>query len=56
MMTAEQRYLFDLHGYLHLRNALSAEELAAARRRPSATSPRRPMSCRRDSASTASVS
>ena len=31
MMTAEQRYLFDLHGYLHVRNALSAEELAAAR-------------------------
>ena len=31
MMTAEQRYRFDLHGYLHLRNALSAEELAAAR-------------------------
>ena len=31
MMTAEQRYLFDLHGYLHLRNVLSAEELAAAR-------------------------
>ena len=27
MMTAEQRYRFDLHGYLHLRNALSAEEL-----------------------------
>ena len=31
MMTAEQRYLFDLHGYLLVRNALSAEELAAAR-------------------------
>ena len=31
MMTAEQRYLFDLHGYLHLRNVLSADELAAAR-------------------------
>ena len=30
-MTAEQRYLFDLHGYLHVRNALSAEELVAAR-------------------------
>ena len=32
MMTAEQRYRFDLHGYLHVRNALSAEELAAARK------------------------
>ena len=31
MMTAEQRYLFDLHGYLHLKNVLSAKELAAAR-------------------------
>ncbi len=31
MMTTEQRYLFDLHGYLHLRNALSAEEVASAR-------------------------
>ena len=31
MMTAEQRYLFDLHGYLHVRNALSVDELAAAR-------------------------
>ena len=29
-MTTEQRYLFDLHGYLHVRNALSAEELASA--------------------------
>jgi ectoine hydroxylase-related dioxygenase (phytanoyl-CoA dioxygenase family) len=31
MMTAEQRYLFDLHGYLHLKNALSDEEVASAR-------------------------
>nr|DAC82023.1 TPA_exp: hydroxylase [uncultured bacterium] len=29
-MTPEQRYLFDLNGYLHLENALSAEELSAA--------------------------
>ena len=31
MMTPEQRYLFDLNGYLHLRNALSDDELSAAR-------------------------
>lgn len=31
MMTAEQRYLLDLHGYLHIPNALSAEELATAK-------------------------
>lgn len=31
MMTPEQRYLFDLNGYLHLRNALSKDELKAAR-------------------------
>ncbi len=30
-MTAEQRYLFDLHGYLHLRGVLSAAEVDAAR-------------------------
>ena len=30
MMTDEQRYLYDLQGYLHLKNALSAEELKAA--------------------------
>jgi hypothetical protein len=30
MMTEEQRYLFDLNGYLHLRNVLSNEELSAA--------------------------
>ena len=53
MMTAEQRYLFDLHGYLHLRNVLSAEELAPRGRRRSATSTRRPTNCRRGSASTA---
>lgn len=31
MMTEEQRYLFDLNGYLHLTNVLSEEELRAAR-------------------------
>ena len=31
MMTAEQRYLFDLHGYLHVKNAFRGEALAAAR-------------------------
>ena len=31
MMTPEQRYLFDLHGYLHIPNLLSDSELAAAR-------------------------
>ena len=30
-MTDEQRYLFDLRGYLHLKNAMSQEELTAAR-------------------------
>ena len=30
-MTPEQRYLFDINGYLHLPNALSDSELAAAR-------------------------
>ena len=30
-MTPDQRYFFDLHGYLHLRKALSQEELHAAR-------------------------
>ena len=30
-MTAEQRYLFDLHGFVHLKGVLSPEELAAAR-------------------------
>ncbi len=28
-MTPEQRYLFDLHGYLHIPNLLSDSELAA---------------------------
>ena len=32
MMTPEQRYLFDLNGYLHLHNALSDDELSAARK------------------------
>ena len=31
MMTTAQRYLFDVTGYLHLKNALSPEELSAAR-------------------------
>lgn len=30
-MTREQRYLFDLNGYLHLKGALSEEELSSAR-------------------------
>ena len=30
MMTPDQRYFFDLTGYLHLRNVLSPEELAPA--------------------------
>ena len=30
MMTDEQRYLFDLFGYLHLKNALTPKELNAA--------------------------
>ena len=29
-MTPEQRYWFDLTGYLHIRNAMSAAELTAA--------------------------
>ena len=32
MMTPEQRYLFDLNGYLHLRQALSDDELNAAQK------------------------
>jgi hypothetical protein len=31
MMTPEQRYLFDIQGYLHLKGALSAEEVCSAR-------------------------
>ena len=31
MMTEEQRYLFDLTGYLHLEGAIGEEELAEAR-------------------------
>ena len=27
MMTSEQRYLFDMTGYLHLKNVLNPEEL-----------------------------
>ena len=30
MMTEEQRYLFDLCGFLHLKNVLTPEELDAA--------------------------
>ena len=30
MMTPEQRYLFDVTGYLHLKNVMSDEELKAA--------------------------
>ncbi|MDP6506440.1 MAG: phytanoyl-CoA dioxygenase family protein, partial [Planctomycetota bacterium] len=30
-MTSEQRYLFDLNGYLHLKNVLSEDELHLAR-------------------------
>ena len=30
MMTPEQRYLFDVTGYLHLKNVMSEEELRAA--------------------------
>ena len=30
MMTPEQRYLFDVTGYLHLKNALTDEELKTA--------------------------
>ena len=30
MMTDEQRYLFDLYGFLHLKNVLTPEELDAA--------------------------
>ena len=30
MMTEQQRYLFDLCGYLHLSNALTPEDLDAA--------------------------
>ena len=30
MMTPEQRYLFDVTGYLHIKNVLSGEELKAA--------------------------
>jgi hypothetical protein len=30
MMTEEQRYLFDLNGYLHLKNVMTEEEVAAA--------------------------
>ena len=29
-MTPEQRYLFDIQGFLHLEGALSAAELSAA--------------------------
>ena len=30
-MTPEQRYLFDINGYLHIPDVLSEAELAAAR-------------------------
>ena len=30
MMTPEQRYLFDVTGYLHIENAVSGEALKAA--------------------------
>ena len=30
MMTTEQRYLFDVTGYLHLRKAISEKDLALA--------------------------
>ena len=30
-MTPEQRYLFDVSGYLHLKNVLTTEEVASAR-------------------------
>ena len=30
-MTPEQRYLFDINGYLHIPNVLSDSELVAAR-------------------------
>ena len=29
-MTAKQRYLFDLNGYLHIKNVLAADELSNA--------------------------
>ena len=29
-MTAKQKYLFDLNGYLHIKNALAADELSNA--------------------------
>ena len=29
-MTSKQRYLFDLNGYLHIKNVLSDEELREA--------------------------
>ena len=29
-MTESEKYLFDVHGYLLIENALSAEEVAAA--------------------------
>ncbi len=32
MMTPEQRYLFDVFGYLHLENALSPDELASCQK------------------------
>ena len=31
-MTPEQRYWFDLTGYLHIRDAMSADELTAAQK------------------------
>ena len=30
MLTPEQRYFFDIHGYLHLRDVLSESELRPA--------------------------
>ena len=30
MMTPEQRYLFDVTGYLHLKNVMTDKELKAA--------------------------
>ena len=35
MMSPEQRYFFDLTGYLHLRNVLSEEELKPAKQQKS---------------------
>ncbi len=53
MMTEEQRYLFDLNGYLHLKNAMTEEEVASASEAADGMLRRMKRICRRDLANIA---